>query len=165
MNGFDLDYTVTSSGNSYTGLFASTESLAGFLQQIASLGVDHEEKEEGSSTVDKAGAAVGLAFDAHNLSMDGVALLAKKSSVITTGFKTASKYTGLLGVVIGGGMAAKNIFNGEASWNDYVSLTLALGSAALLIVQPEFAAAEAVTVGVDVLAITNDVISASKLHK
>jgi RHS repeat-associated protein len=114
---------------------------------------------ENSEVGKQVATATGLATDVVNTSLSGAETLAKDA---VKGLEVAKRTTGLVGVAIGGGVAAVDIYKNGLNWNNGTSLALGIFSAAILAVPGIGEAAEGLSLAVDAATLTNDVISVAK---
>ena len=77
------------------------------------------------------------------------------------GLNVAKRTTGILGIAIGGVMAAADIYKNGANWNNVTALGLGVLSGAILAFPGIGEAAEGLSLMVDAATLTNDAISAA----
>ncbi len=116
--------------------------------------------------IEKAAIIESLTADSYVSTLDG-AELASKAAVEGVVGKTVKGF-GLIGAVVGTGMAIKHIADGHWDWHDVVAIGLGVASAALLLTPVGEALEGAIavaTVVVDAATITNDTWSAINAAK
>jgi hypothetical protein len=158
-NGWQINGTVSKSGNALVDYIISDELVAGIFK-----GVEGEEK---SSMEEKVSATASLTLDAKNITMDGAEFLSK-ASVAGRGMKVFIKTTGLVGAAVGGLQSGYNIIQSirhgtGVKWNDVTGLLLGIASGVALLT-PIGETYEGLSLALDAATLVNDTYSATELH-